>query len=444
MITIHLLQPQIQPQSQQPPSSIIYEDTNDTRQCRQPIVKGRLSGPSIAMIHWEEQYQWQKANNDVVYKLTGRYHVQSSGRYFIDIIGIMCNGFDFDTDFTSLCLDDPLYHRLTSNGAFIDISISSPLSLSPSSSSSTTSANQAVGKLLGYWQWDNGKKKQSQTNSYDNDYIPLYTRFQPQGCRGDPDAIPHCKQAVDTSRFDIYHFQFNDSIMKEMEHAFTKNYHNLSHVDSNNNTNINNMMEEKKNVVCAIGFSHSKYLSQYMTSVRNKYNLNDNIGIEWVRAKFPNDIIENFIKDEIGGLNCTKVVVALGQWPAAWHGEKPTLLPEYEIQMKEVMTIMKDFQKDLGFDLYFRSIHYNPIGDWIGACPPKDWRSPPVVDGYNYVLEKLCNDFGLPFIDTNFIISPMWDTPSDWNHFGNEAGKVEAIYIMDIIFKKDPRYPSDY
>lgn len=82
-------------------------------------------------------------------------------------------------------------------------------------------------------------------------------------------------------------------------------------------------------------------------------------------------------------------------------------------------------------DLHFS---YNPMGDFITACPPLDWRSPLVIDMYNDILRRLCKSFKIPLIDTNDIIGIMWDRAEDWCHFRDVSGDMETIYILDRIF----------
>jgi hypothetical protein len=116
-------------------------------------------------------------------------------------------------------------------------------------------------------------------------------------------------------------------------------------------------------------------------------------------------------------MNCTKTVVAVGQWPSGRRPQKqrpPILFPEYKRQMADVIRNFKNAKTDIGFHL--RSIHYNPLGDTKFNCPPDDWRSPSTIDGYKLECKYV------PYIDTNFILRPMWDSASDWCHYKNKVG----------------------
>jgi hypothetical protein len=83
-----------------------------------------------------------------------------------------------------------------------------------------------------------------------------------------------------------------------------------------------------------------------------------------------------------------------------------------------------------GLTIYLRSINYNPLGGIIASCPPTDWRSPMVIDGYNAILKRLAAEFHLPFIDSTFIVGPLWDSAPDWCYYQNNVGDQMAIYIL--------------
>ena len=81
-----------------------------------------------------------------------------------------------------------------------------------------------------------------------------------------------------------------------------------------------------------------------------------------------------------------------------------------------------------------------PIGDWVGKCKPRDWRSPTVIDSYNYILKKIVLDTKrlfkrsrVEYVDTTFITKPVWDTAYDWCHLAHRVSSVEASYIAHTI-----------
>jgi hypothetical protein len=73
------------------------------------------------------------------------------------------------------------------------------------------------------------------------------------------------------------------------------------------------------------------------------------------------------------------------------------------------------------------------LGDVYSSCPPRDWRYPPVIEGYNSIIKSLCEKYELPFLDTNDIIGPMWDSGDDWCHLNKKVGMAEAFYMLSTI-----------
>ena len=55
-----------------------------------------------------------------------------------------------------------------------------------------------------------------------------------------------------------------------------------------------------------------------------------------------------------------------------------------------------------------------------------------MVDGYNLIAKQLASESmgNVKFIDTDFIIGPLWDSPEDWCHFQNGAGKQDALFLL--------------
>ena len=144
---------------------------------------------------------------------------------------------------------------------------------------------------------------------------------------------------------------------------------------------------------------------------------------------------------------CTKIVIAVGQWPASYkmglpdYGNRgPVLLGQFYRQTK---VMLQNLRRELPdhIEIFARSIHYNPIGDVIGGCTPRDWRNPLVIDGYNAVIERAVEELGgggptrsnnITFLDTNFLVGPMWDSSQDWCHLNDQVQHPEALYIAAV------------
>ncbi len=91
----------------------------------------------------------------------------------------------------------------------------------------------------------------------------------------------------------------------------------------------------------------------------------------------------------------------------------------------------------LGIDAmnsWFCYLSYNPIGQFIGGCPARDWRNPPVIDMYRQISKRLCAKYNIPLIETNDIIGIMWDRAADWCHYLDISRDMELTYILNRIF----------
>lgn len=138
----------------------------------------------------------------------------------------------------------------------------------------------------------------------------------------------------------------------------------------------------------------------------------------------------------------TPVVSSSLSRPASYKESRPYLFREYEETMTKMWVdilnytssseqmMMDDNDDGPPPTFYLRSMNYNPLGGSIASCPPTDWRSPVVVDGYNTILRRLAEHFNIPFIDNIFIVGPMWDSAKDWSHYNNEVGHRMAAYIV--------------
>ena len=51
--------------------------------------------------------------------IIGYYQIPSPEHYFLEIIGIFCNGFSFDFNLNPICLDDPVNNHLNDTSNFI-------------------------------------------------------------------------------------------------------------------------------------------------------------------------------------------------------------------------------------------------------------------------------------------------------------------------------------
>ncbi|KAL3769835.1 hypothetical protein ACHAWO_011325 [Cyclotella atomus] len=359
---------------------LVYLHSNRTT-CIEPQLIGRLSGYFLSKIKWSYQHV---TNHNVI---VGRYTVPSPGNYFLEIIATMCQALDMDTDATNVCLIDPSQHRLTMDNATLDAALIT-----------TNNNNNAEG--IGFWY--NKNEVTMDTTDATSSIKPLFTRYQPQNCRGDNAALDRCKIPTDVTRFDPYEFQFNSQFFLNDEY-----------------------LKGKEGRLCFIGASHSRVLARFANQISN------NIHVLQVDHRY----VANLTQSEVGyASKCGKVVIGMGQWDAGHHGMGPTSFRELKKEMNRAMLEFVKPLLDANVSVYFRNMHYNPLGDLITQCPPADWRNPNVVDTYNIITKELCNEFQVPFIDTTDITGIMWDRQEDWAHFKDISGELEARYFLYRVF----------
>ena len=388
-----------------PDQSSILVSLKPNGRCPNPYLRGRISGPALSVLTWSHSMTTTASI------LKGTYQVPVSGTYLVEIIAITCENFveDIHYDFTHTCVEDPLRHRLTRTNVKIDV---------------TDIHNNKSREKTGFWM------HQQDERAANNDYAAVYTRFQPRGCIRIDDPThehfemppPYCIEPTDLNRFEPYATTFQYFDENAMPHPFTT---------------LQDLKRPQPTSICLVGHSHSRTLRASMEMHHNMTVDTLNIRIIWVKAKFPHEVNNKTILGEMVG-HCDKVIIAVGQWSASFSGGKPTLMDDYLYKVQKMFQRLQLFLSPK-VDIIARSIHYNPLNERISSCPPKDWRYPTVIDGYNQVIQQAVegtvkgpNVPRIRFVDTNFIVGPMWDASSDWGHVANHASHVEALYLVAV------------
>ena len=377
-------------------TTTVSVELKKSARCSDPMLRGRLSGPYLSIIEWDK--------NDGSNVIRGKYSVPKPGVYFLEIIVLLCHELTpnhmasdaFTTDtLVSTCLEDPHHHRMTAPAATISV----------------TSTIQSD-NMMGFWK---------STQPLNNQTI-LLTRFQPQQCRGENRSLARCAEPMSYSRFEPYTFEWNrkKTAMEDPERFKAR---------------------KDSEMLCVMGASHSKVLNRKMIAFSKGEKPSKIFGGKlkfrnFILVRYPegfnNNTVFSFLEQLQG---CTALVTGFGQWDASKDHIQPTLPLAFEQKMDTLLGLLKDTLSTLKHNcrLFLRSMHYNPMGDLIGDCLPKDWRTPFLVDGYNFVLRRVAAKHEIPFLDTNFIVSPMWDSSPDLNHLDNHVGMTEALYILNEI-----------
>ena len=405
---------------------IVIHLKKSERECRNPRFLGRLSGPYVSLIEWEHQIYQNRSQTIIQNKtsITGIYDLPFGGKYFIEIIGLLCNDLNRDTDFNdiSLCLEDPSCNRLTANGSYITVP-------------PETSSLQKKKPQEGYWQWVG-----------DGDPVPLYTRHQgqPDICKLDDVKMNSCRKAASLDRFT--HYQFKWQIPSEQWQL--NNYYENEFMSPVDKQNIN------QTTICLIGMSHSKIMKDQMRVLLLEHNMSNAVKVEHFFLERPRHMTKT-LGGRIKSI-CNVTLVASGQWAAAgarlinietggavldidsinYTTVKPrifwgnaTLFCAYEHELESAIRVLKENNVSFAF----RQIHYNTLGytkTWCKKDKIQDHRWPPIIDGYNDIIKKIATQHSIPFFDSRGIVDPLWDSAPDTNHYDNDVGMTESLWFL--------------
>mmetsp|Transcript_1784 Transcript_1784/g.3898 ORF Transcript_1784/g.3898 Transcript_1784/m.3898 type:complete len:178 (+) Transcript_1784:661-1194(+) len=163
-----------------------------------------------------------------------------------------------------------------------------------------------------------------------------------------------------------------------------------------------------------------------------------NIEVGQVPMSYPRDMMGRGWEFR-RAIDCNVIIVGFGQWSA---GKKPnkhipaTPFPDYYNEYKRGI----DSWLASNINLVIRKTHYNALGDIKTTCPPLGWRNPTVLDTYNEIARRIANESNVPFLDGGYLMDPMWDSPGDFSHYSNLAGKMEVIYFLRKIIDMNTRF----
>ena len=130
--------------------------------------------------------------------------------------------------------------------------------------------------------------------------------------------------------------------------------------------------------------------------------------------------------------------------------------------VQRLATVAKDPVNTLR-NVVLRSVHPNGLKSDIVMCPTNDTRHLPNADLATRILKEIveetnqqqerqpqndrregdvealspCHNNIVSFLDTSFLMGPVWDSSSDWNHFKNQEGVEEAKFILSYLMTED-------
>mmetsp|Transcript_34301 Transcript_34301/g.83231 ORF Transcript_34301/g.83231 Transcript_34301/m.83231 type:complete len:627 (-) Transcript_34301:279-2159(-) len=410
-----------------PEKGSVCVQLKENARCPHPALLGRLSGPALAILDWNEQ----KTEEHTGTVLCGDYSNKwlDAAEYFVEIIVLYCEDFGvgamervnnetiwMGAGFKKKCIEDAMYNRITAKeGSKINI----------------TSSTEGKGTYrLGRWVRRAGIPLR-----------PLFTRYQPVGCtdpkkgykvlqplpewcepftrRDKPDTgkyLWRSKKGATTVGLPEYEFQWRMTITEvELIERLRKRLRDKS---------------KRLPKICAIGDSHSRMMEERSLPQLNLTGIFDFIQSYWVAPRK--------IGPKVVTAQCEKIFVQIGQWAPSWYTKgQPFSFAKYHKKMKQhVENALKVLENKTDAKIYLPTIDQGPLMGRVNAC--NDWRTPTVLDGYSRVLQIIERDLAVntskvEYIDTNFIISTHWDGHPDWAHLLEDVRYRKTIYIVALI-----------
>jgi hypothetical protein len=413
------------------------------RRCQNPVFKGRISGWSLSMIDFDYKSNDHERAADVVVGTYDLSQIPMSGRYYVEILVLLCEGYGEDfrgVNLMGVCIENvkDANQRITEeNGiASIDIDIGVDRSSLRQQQNSTSRGGRWLNKKFLSKQAQiihQQQLKSTEPNSADAILPPkpLFTKYATKNYN---------------YTFMDYTFRWNrgpDEVLnkpglvgllaQDDEGKITK-------------TSQKSLKPQQRTQVCFLGASHSRELTKHCLSLLEetcKEAHQDSIpelNCTHVDLRYPEQVTGTEI---FGKYGCTHVVVGLFQWPFSyiWKDESHWDFSNWETEMTEVVRILEQAVKGRKIPLrrvILRSAHPNGLKDEAVSCPMKDQRIPPTADAATTILREIAESFSpiVSFLDTNFIIDPVWDSAKDYSHYIDENGEVEAKFILSEILKE--------
>lgn len=366
------------------------------RRCDKPSFLVRLSGTSLYLLdlakhdHTDVTKSFKQVRFDhFEAPRPSTYHftyppLSDEGTYFLEVIVLFCVRFN-PASFEEQCLEDVHDgHNL----------ITSPYSFNVTSEQTTKSKQPR-------WVLDS---KESPSL--------LPTRYQEIGCAG------YCEA---TSADTVQHNKYNWTDKPDFR-PLLKSIQAQSHARRNNSATYMVAGHHEKINICFVGASHSMELRSHAEKLNLKF-----VAYSVPYSRFP----DQFSAEMLSFYECSYAIIGYGQWPGGL-AEEPYNALRYETEMSAVL--QEIVASNTTTKVFVRSVNYNALGARYTACPPLDHRSPIVIDMYNAILKNVTSFYNIPYIDTNHIMGPLWDSALDWSHPRGRVYTAEVEWILYSIF----------
>ena len=432
----------------------VHLNDYDVRECKNPMVLGRISGWSISS--FVMGFGNDDNNRSILIGTYDRSTMPVAGTYYLELIVMLCERYDDDedsvksVDLRQLCLYDhgtgtEYHHMITQFGSSIDVS---PMVDKDMGDSSPPPPDDNTSPRMGRWIYKNlletvapnyGAAVDSGPTTAALDLElppPLYTRYQVSKYSMFPEGW--------TFLFDNYTYQWNNLGPSA----------DLDRPDLYYPSNIVDTTDLAPLKVCFVGSSHSRVLKNACLRMLNASSIeSQDLGCKLVWVNYPNNVTDDSteIRSTIEEAGCTHAIFGLYQWYFSHHSKHRIFWGDFEEALTGAIRVLDDIARDPETRLrrvLLRSLHPNGLGFAYSACPPTDFRTFPNTDFATSVVKKIAEDFSseakknnvnevVSFLDTRFLMDPVWDSNMDWSHYDWEVSEIEAKFMVSEIMNEE-------
>jgi len=244
---------------------------------------------------------------------------------------------------------------------------------------------------------------------------------------------------MDPNRFSAYQFQWKNPIDSVLDFDYI-----------NRQTSVNANATDSSNAnfynVCFLGVSHSlEHVTNCMELVdtaggySNTKRTEKNMVCSLLKFHYPHKVKPKELIDKINKSHgCTHIVIGMFQWSFGHKNphHRPPLISKWKQDHENLIQTIQNSTSLAGLatpKLFLRSVHSNALKIDTSICYPKmlDWRTPLNAELCNKALQEISDENeNVTFIDTDFIIGPMWDVQPDFNHHRGIESMEETKYIL--------------
>ena len=454
-----------------PSESRIEVHLKPTRRCKNPLLKGRISGWSLSMIEFDN------ITDDKVIGHYDLYHIPVSGTYHVEILVVSCE--KYEGDYRSMNLREPCLeiktdasHQLTA-GNGIDEKATIYLEV-PSDRNDTSHDENIMGRWLHHSLLSDEKTLLDENKILQLPQpLPVFTPHEGGSiwCQlGNKEA--YCDIIGTDARALLYtnytYYQWDPRLSEVWRKDYLTGFLNSDYI------------KDDQTKVCFVGASHSREFANGCNRNRDKtaqlakeHGLDDSLfhklqcahidtripALDGYPEQIPETSINLIMSDKVNAQieqqQCTHAVVGLFQWYFSYENKiewkKEITFNEWKAGMIRTVKMLQDSSQSPSSSLrkiYLRSAHANGFSSAHVACPPDDFRTPINAKIATEIVEEIVEEFNssgtntssvapVSFLDTSLFVDGIWDSAGDWSHFNHVNLEMESKFVLSKILIDD-------